>query len=345
MKTPVRIFLIIVCALMIALMPFIVSSPIMLEEVRDEIQFEDEGDEDFTALFFSKAFAEGAVEIESIPQNDGLNPVPVEWELPMDDFSKMPQPDASKFTENRYEDETIIVTLEEEEADQVKWIIARIQVSSPSQLRTAYSKSPATISKMAKTNNAVIAINGDYLENDPQKTTFEVRMGKEIRKKGNAKKDMLVIDEKGDFHLFKKSEGLFEKNSKNKWVYIYEGSVVNAFTFGPALVIDGEVQQVDEGYGYNPNHLEPRSAIGQTGELSYVFVLAASTDRDGKTGVTHQQLAEKMGEIGCMQAYNLDGGGTAEIVFNGVIYRASPGDKERGQSDMIYVGTLVPDGQ
>ena len=343
MKTPVRILLIVVCALLLIATPFVVSSPVMLPEVQERIQFSEEDEADFGRLFFSTAAAEGELEVESVPQGEGLNPPPAEWELPLDDFTIPPAPAAAGFTENSYEDETIRVTLEEISEEQVKWVIVRIQLSSPSQLRTAYSKKAANISSMAKKNNAVVAINGDYVFNDPAKTTFEVRMGKEIRKDGNGLKDMLVIDDRGDFHLFKNSEGLFERGKNKKWTYIYQEPVVNAFTFGPALVIDGVVQNMEErDYGYNRNGREPRAAIGQTGELSYVFVLAAATDRDGKTGVNHQELANKMAEIGCLQAFNLDGGGSAEIVFNGEIYRASPGGKERPQSDLIYACTLVP---
>ena len=349
MNKMTRVFLILICVLLIAWIPFVVSSPVMLPEVQDGIQFSDESYGDIGSLFFGKAYAEGEVEVEAVPQNEGLDPAPAEWELPLDDFVIPPQGAESNYSEEGYEDSTIRVTLEEIEEEQVRWVIARIQLSSPSQLRTAFSKKAATVSSMAKKNHAIIAINGDYLYNDPKKTTYEVRMGKEIRKDGNGLKDMLLIDDKGDFHIFRNSQGVFEKQkikNREQWVYIYEGNVVNAFTFGPGLVIDGVVQNMEErDYGYNRNGREPRAAIGQTGELSYVFVLAAATDRDGKTGVNHQQLADMMGKIGCQQAFNLDGGGSAEIVFHDEIYRASPGGKERPQSDMIYVCTLVPEGQ
>ena len=41
--------------------------------------------------------------------------------------------------------------------------------------------------------------------------------------------------------------------------------LVNAFTFGPALVKDGEKLELDPEYGYNPGGREPRAAIGQKG--------------------------------------------------------------------------------
>ena len=108
-------------------------------------------------------------------------------------------------------------------------------------------------------------------------------------------------------------------------------------------MIDGVEQDLEGEYGYHPKAKEPRSAIGQTGKLSYVFVIAAATDRDGKTGVTHKELASFMHSLGCLHAFNLDGGGTAEMVMNGIIYKASPNSTERSQSDIIYIATCVPE--
>ena len=59
---------------------------------------------------------------------------------------------------------------------------------------------------MAEKYNAVIAISGDYYANDPAKTSYEYRMGQKIRNKRNRKKDILIIDTNGDFHLFVKSD-------------------------------------------------------------------------------------------------------------------------------------------
>ena len=68
-------------------------------------------------------------------------------------------------------------------------------------------------------------------------------MREKIRAKTNNMKDILVIDDLGDFHLFIRSNGL---HKDDKPYYIeqikQEGRViVNAFTFGPALVKDGEL--------------------------------------------------------------------------------------------------------
>lgn len=74
--------------------------------------------------------------------------------------------------------------------------------------------------------------------------------------------------------------------------------------------------------------------------LHYVFVVS-----DGRTaqsaGLSLLQLAQVMQDYGCTVAYNLDGGGSSTMVFNGEIIN-NPTDGrsygERKVSDIIYIG-------
>ena len=192
---------------------------------------------------------------------------------------------------------------------------------------------------MAKTYNAVIALSGDNYVDNPKKTTFEYRMTNKIRSSTNKLKDILIIDDQGDFHLFIQSQGIKEFPAELK----KQGrKLVNAFTFGPALVKDGKLLELDENYGYNPNGREPRAAIGQMGPLSYVMVLIQTPDRDGKTGMSQGKLAEFMYNLGCVQAFNLDGGNSAEMVFGPQIIKGMKDGDERTLSDIIYFATIQP---
>ena len=331
MKTSIRIAVLALCAALILALPFTVSSPAMLGEAKwmvledmesgEEAEDEDAWDE-LARLLFPSARAEEITE----------------YALPVD-FSVPPAPDASLFTEAGYEDDSIRVQMETREEGSVIYRIAWVEVASPTQLRTATagkltSEKTALVKSMAVKNNAVVALNGDYFANNPTKTSFEYRMGQKIRAKGNKTKDILIIDENGDFHTFVKSQGAvdFEKETGHQ--------IVNAFTFGPALVQEGNVLKMDTGYGYNPNGREPRAAIGQLAELSYVLVVAEG--RGESVGVTHQELADFMGTLNCVEAYNLDGGGTAAMVYNGEYFNRL-GGSERATSDIIYFATAVPE--
>ena len=187
---------------------------------------------------------------------------------------------------------------------------------------------------MAKQHNAIVAINGDNYTNEKAKHSFIYRMGEKRQDKLNKQKDILIIDENGDFHTFVKSAGAdkFEKDTGHK--------IVNAFMFGPALVQNGEVLTLDKEYNFNPNGREPRCAIGQLDTLSYVLVIADGRGNSGSDGATHKELAEFMASLGCKEAYNLDGGNSAIMVYNNEIYNYKA--RERDVADVIYFATAVP---
>ena len=324
MKKSVQVILWIFAAAMITALVFAVPSGSMLSEYQDqwmEYAWDSEG---LIRLLIPSALAEETPAALPIDFTPGMTP----------------NPDA--YSEEGYSDDSITVQLETREDEGVVWRIARVEVKDASQLRTGIagakvsSSKTSLVSSMAEKYNAVIAISGDYYANDPTKTSFEYRMGQKIRAKGNRVKDILIIDEKGDFHTFIKSD-------KDKLEAFYNSGrqIVNAFTFGPALVSEGNLVTCDTGYGYNPNGKEPRMAIGQTGPLSYVMVLAEGRNKDSE-GVTHQELADFMFDLGCLEAFNLDGGNTATMVFGDGYYQtARSATNERPQSDCIYFATTV----
>ncbi len=321
MKTAYRAILIALVAVMVLAIPFLVPSGKMLSEAQWNLM--DDGEE---IGFFGLLASANA---EETP-----------YELPID-FTGGMKPNPAGFTESGYQDDSITVTLEVREENDVVWRVVSVKIASATQFRTAIagkkvtSSAVARPSKIAADKNAIVAINGDYYSDNPTKTSFEYRMGQKIRNKTNRLKDILVIDENGDFHLFVKSNGVADF-AKSK-----DHQIINAFTFGPALVIDGEEVTLDKEYGYNPGGKEPRMAIGQTGELSYVFVLAEGRNEDSK-GATHQMLADFMYSLGCTQAYNLDGGNSATLVFNGGYYQTGRTENnERSQSDIIYFASAV----
>ena len=326
MKLPVRILLSLLCAAMVLSSLFVVSSPNILEDALWEMQDElDSAAEEsgLVSLFVSAARAEET----SV------------FSLPMDTSAGM-KPDASLFTPDGYEDASIRVQMETREEDGVVWRIAWVEIASPTQLRTAYAgktiKKDTTglVTVMAKQHNAIVAINGDNYTNEKAKHSFIYRMGEKRQDKLNKQKDILIIDENGDFHTFVKSAGAdkFEKDTGHK--------IVNAFMFGPALVQNGEVLTLDKEYNFNPNGREPRCAIGQLDTLSYVLVIADGRGNSGSDGATHKELAEFMASLGCREAYNLDGGNSAIMVYNNEIYNYKA--RERDVADVIYFATAVP---
>lgn len=104
-------------------------------------------------------------------------------------------------------------------------------------------------------------------------------------------------------------------------------SVTDAIGGGPRLVKNGSVS-VTRDYerfdaSYNSRH--PRSAIGYTANRE-VVILAVDGRSSSSKGLTLDELAKLMVKLGCVDAMNLDGGGSTTLVLGGtVVNRPSDG--------------------
>lgn len=95
----------------------------------------------------------------------------------------------------------------------------------------------------------------------------------------------------------------------------------NVFAFGPILVSEGEINPWVLEADYYP-YKEPRMAIGMIEPFHYM-VVAVEGRKKASEGATPAWLARKMQELGCVEALNLDGGGTAVMIFMGQVLNRS----------------------
>ena len=116
--------------------------------------------------------------------------------------------------------------------------------------------------------------------------------------------------------------------------------VWQALAFGPGLVENGSVTVSENDEVGKAMASNPRTAIGIVSENHYLFVVS-----DGRTsesaGLSLYQLAQFMKSLGAETAYNLDGGGSSTMYFNGQVINnptTSGRIKERGVSDIVYIG-------
>ena len=298
-----------------------------------------------TLLIPGAAFCEAPVE-EAPAQAAAITPLPMDLTP-----GHVPNPDGYTVDENGerngYQDDSLTVTMERVEVGDSTFNVARIKIADPTQLRTGLANEKATrtnkISTMAKNQNAVVAIGGDYFSD--AKNGYVVRQYNVYRKSPKDVYDMLLVDDKGNFHIILQSDP-----AELKALLSTEGlTFPNAFHFGPALIKDGELLPSPEYYIKNGNKYntrstsEPRCAIGQMGELEYMFVVVDGR-RKNSDGCSTDELAAWMHEQGCQQAYNLDGGNSALMWFGGENYSDKTVKGERSVSDIIYIATAVDHG-
>ena len=237
---------------------------------------------------------------------------------------------------NSYEDENVKITLTEYYQNDTKIYVADIQLTSAEYLKTAFANDSYgknvtdKTSNIAASNNAILAINGDYY--GAQERGYVIRNGIVYRDTPSSN-DLLCIYADGTMQIRSQSDVTADE--------LVEQGVWQAFSFGPGLIEDGtiSVSQNDEvGKAMASN---PRTAIGMISENHYVFVVS-----DGRTsesaGLSLYELAEFMQSLGVTTAYNLDGGGSSTMYFNGEVINnpTTHGGhiKERGVSDIVYIG-------
>lgn len=263
-----------------------------------------------------------------------------EYELPITLDALTKAPAENYISEQEYKDETLHVRIETMEYLGSTAHVAWVEIAHPSQLRTALcstvknvkSSSPRfrTTSAMAeRAGGAVIAINGDWFAAENRSHGYIVRMGEVLREKDTAARDALLIDDAGNFHL------IVSPTKEARVAITDQYNIINALSFGPAMIIDGVPVEIREDYPFESRWASPRTAIGQLGELSYVMIVVDGRLKNSP-GLTLWELRDFMLELGCQQAFALDGGGTATMSFNFKTVNTPAYGAERNLSDIIY---------
>jgi hypothetical protein len=112
----------------------------------------------------------------------------------------------------------------------------------------------------------------------------------------------------------KKKLDISKKGSLKKW------KMETAIGGGPVLVQNGQIDIANNeemkfaGKGIDDKH--PRTAMGYTADHKLVILVVEGRNISA-AGATLKQLARIMVELGCVEAINLDGGGSSCLLING----------------------------
>lgn len=241
-----------------------------------------------------------------------------------------------------YHDDSIDVRIEKSRAFDTDYMAVYIKLTDPSQMRAGLaadypSKTTATVLTMAERFGGVLTINGDYF--NYHTNGIIVRNGEALRTRFSKYRDLLIVDDKGDFTILPRATA--------DEYEAFEGSIMHAFSFGPWLVKDGvaitndEIQASSADIGKN-KHTQ-RLALCQLDTLSYLVVCTEGpSGGDGSVGLNIEQMANLCYDLGAVDAYNLDGGNSAAVILNGEKLNNVANTKKRMVGDCIYFCTLIP---
>ena len=247
-------------------------------------------------------------------------------------------PDGTSKVIGQYRDSDIAIRITQYREYKSDIYLADITLSSPEFLRTPLAKNtygknirekPSTI---AQSINAILAVNGDYYS--ARQTGYVIRDGVLYRKDGYRHRKCLAIYDDGRFEIV--------SEDKVSAMELLNRHAVHVLSFGPAVIIDGVVTADDktEILDTTSPHNNPRCVLAQIEPLHYIFMVV-----DGRTDVSKGMKLKDVGEFlktfGVTQAYNLDGGGTAWMYFQGKMINHPSVDGtyfgERSVSDLVCI--------
>ncbi len=245
----------------------------------------------------------------------------------------------AQVTDTSYSDGNISVDLTEKTVNETQVYVADITLSSSDYLKTALAQNSYGTNVTAKTsvtaaeNNAILAVNGDYY--GANSSGYVIRNGVVYRDsvREDASNGDLAIYKDGSFKIIYENQVSADQ--------LVQDGVVNLLAFGPSLVENGEISvdtNTEVGQAMSSN---PRTAIGIIDENHYIIIVSDGRTSESK-GLSLYQMAEVMKSYGVKTAYNLDGGGSSTLYFNGqVINKPTTGGSkisERAVSDIVYIG-------
>ncbi len=239
--------------------------------------------------------------------------------------------DTTVITADSYTSPDVSITVSENTLRDgaVTYYLADIWVRDITSLRTAFAGDTfgsgyrEEISDMAAAHGALIAVNGDYYGN----TTEGVVIRNGVIYRANPTDcDVCVLFYDGSMRVMAGADfSADEAVADGAW---------QAWTFGPALLdADGSALTAFSSTRRIAS-ANPRTAIGYYEPGHYCLVVVDG--RGDSAGISLADLSALFEEMGCRAAYNLDGGNSSVMVWNGSVIN-DPSGGGRASSDALMI--------
>lgn len=269
---------------------------------------------------------------ETVPPTDAPEDHRTEWQKKFAEHFT----DTVVTTDHSYTSPNVSVNIETvttgEGSDQITYHVADVYVASLDNFvtATAYGEmeyfSTQDVLEMDADANGILSVSGDFLTY--QVSGFLMR-NEEIYVSDTNFNSICVLYDDGVIETYDGGEYTIDE--------ILQRHPLQVWSFGPKLLDEnGKVRdsyQVSTTVGY-PN---PRSAIGYYEPGHYCFVVVDGRQPGYSAGMTIPQLAAVFEQLGCTTAYNLDGGGSAVMVFDDQRYSKPSNGGDRALGDILVI--------
>ncbi len=268
---------------------------------------------------------------EAVPSAEPA-PTPV---IKTGDFSNVfPSGDTGVNALKSYQSEDLKISVTMHQENGVTYFVADVWCRNISSFRTAFAKGEYGRSihqntvDMAANNNAVIAISGDYYGFHDQ--GIVIRNGALYRDTADGKSDVCVLYSDGTIQTYGANEFSIDE-AINRGAY-------QAWCFGPRLLKNGQTMEKDA-FNSSVKKKNPRCAIGYYEPGHYCLVTVDGRRAGYSDGMSLEEMSVMFFNLGCKEAYNLDGGQTAMMVFQSELVN-QPYKGGRECSDIVYFGEV-----
>lgn len=226
-----------------------------------------------------------------------------------------------------------------ENNEKITYYVADVVLKDSKDLASAFAKNTfgrnivESTSKIASDHNAILAINGDYY--GFRSDGVIIRGG--ILYRNSPARPAMALFKDGTMKAVEEGQPSADD--------LLAAGVMNTFSFGPVLIRDGKVTgdftqvKIDSNFGNRSiQNANPRTGIGIIAPNHYVFVVVDGRTPNYSRGMTLSEFAKVFEDLGCVEAYNLDGGGSSTLYFMGRVVNNPLGkQEERSVSDILYI--------
>lgn len=238
-------------------------------------------------------------------------------------------------TDNSYVSPEVSVTIDTivtgEGSQKITYYVADIYVASLDNFRTytAHGRmdyfDTQSATQMAAESNAILAISGDFLTY--QKGGFLLR-NREIYASEHNFNSICALFPDGTMQTY--VGGTYDMQQ------ILDRDPLQVWSFGPVLLDENGQPRGTYEVSTAVSFPNPRSAIGYYEPGHYCFVIVDGRQEGHSKGMKIPELAQIFADLGCTAAYNLDGGGTAVMLFRGEAFsQQSNGGRDLGDILLI----------
>ena len=231
--------------------------------------------------------------------------------------------DTPVLTENSYSDSGLSITITRYDDNFeicrhiVVYYVADVYVQDIERFETAAATDFSSydidyVRNIAERNDAMLAVSGDYFNFTDGKYANKglvIRNGVLYWDRLDEDHDLCVLYRDGVMKTLEAGTFTTEEIiAQDPW---------QTWQFGPALFDESGEPKGKGQFNSSITGIQPRCAIGYYEPGHYCFVVVDGRNEGYSLGAEFWELAPIMKKLGCTAAYNLDGGLSAQIEFNG----------------------------